>query len=117
MVADGIDYFNPFVGQYTLGDVQYLRFHSINNLHGMYWKQTKNFVDGCSAHFKDCTFEAFPGSHNNGFIYGPGGLGAFLVEGTRFAGRTFCALCSNQHCDIDDHTGALPCTPILVTMC
>jgi len=44
IAADGLDWGNNLVGQYDLGDIQYLRYHSVNNLHGMYWKATKNFA-------------------------------------------------------------------------
>ena len=38
--------------------MQFLRYHAINNLHGLYWKQTKNFADpAVTAHVKDSTFE------------------------------------------------------------
>jgi hypothetical protein len=141
VVEDGFDWANNFVGQYGLSDVQYLRYHSINNMHGLYWKSTKKFATaedigldtwhtGSSimsaasplpvAHVKDSTFE-FISDHDivkimkspyNGIasILGPGGLGAFIVEKTRFIGRVGAGhVSSNQHCDVGG-TGAL-CTP------
>lgn len=56
IVKDGLDFFNDFVGQYELGDIQYLRYTGVNNLKSMYWKHTKNFADGYSAHIKDSRF-------------------------------------------------------------
>lgn len=56
VVKDGLDYHNNLVGQYELGDVQWDHFRSINNNHGMYWKETKNFADGCSVHVKNSVF-------------------------------------------------------------
>lgn len=37
IVEDELDIGNDFSGQYALGDVQFLRWYSINNLHGIYW--------------------------------------------------------------------------------
>merc|ERR1719203_1504966 len=151
IVADGLDWGNNLVGQYDLGDVQYLRYHSINNLHGMYWKLTKNFATARdfvgdtwhartwdtglaiqpaqmgsnipTSHIKDSTFDwlnhlthpdvsRIMGSHAGGVghIYGPGGHGAFIIEGTRFSGSMNVAIGSNQHCTIGAGTGSL-CTP------
>jgi len=111
-IEDGLDFFNNLVGQYQLGDMQWLRFKSINNNHGMYWKATKNFADGCSPHLLDCTFQThqgYDGEHGVGLFLGPGGIGTFIIENTVFAGRANCAICSNQHCQVSG-TGVM-CTP------
>ena len=79
-VEDGLDFFNDFVGQYSVGDVQFLRFMSINNLKGLYWKETKNFVDNFTSHVKYSLFAYYSDSllqvpaHGNHFIVGPGGV-------------------------------------------
>jgi beta-glucanase (GH16 family) len=116
-VSDNIDFCNNFVGQYELGDIQYLRYKSVNNLMGMYWKHTKNFVDGTSSHIKDCSFywitnTNMPGLPAEGvaFMLGPGGLGAFVIENTSFKGAVGVAVAANQHCNVGPGTGGL-CTP------
>jgi parallel beta-helix repeat protein len=122
VVEDGLDYFNIFTGQYELGDVQYLRWNSLNNLHGMYWKHTKNFYGKPNhAHIKDSIFnwivtdeiKKISGTVDMGTaaIAGPGGTGAFLIENTQFKGRWSQMAAANQHCAVNNSgTGGL-CTP------
>jgi len=118
---------NVFSGQYGLGDVQFLRWHSINNLHGLYWKDTKQHAAaGIRAHVLDSLFEWIGpndsgpsgravwevlGSPGSGVahIAGPGGLGAFVIENTRFHGPMADQIAAGQHCGLSG-TGAL-CTP------
>ena len=118
---------NVFSGQYGLGDVQFLRWHSINNLHGLYWKDTKQHATGgIRAHVLDSLFEWIGpndsgpsgravwevlGSPGSGVahIAGPGGLGAFVIENTRFHGPMADQIAAGQHCGLSG-TGAL-CTP------
>ena len=47
---NNLDYQNDFVGHYNAGDIQYNGHQSYNNLQLIYWKETKNFENGCSAH-------------------------------------------------------------------
>ncbi len=49
-IVNNLDYHNVFVGQYGVGDLQYKQHTSISNNNLIYWKMTKNFEDGCSAH-------------------------------------------------------------------
>lgn len=49
-ISDNVDFDNVFVGQYDVGDLQYANHLSVRNNNLMYWKTTKNFHDGCSAH-------------------------------------------------------------------
>ncbi|UPR00717.1 G8 domain-containing protein [Chloropicon primus] len=123
VVEDQLEIGNSFSGQYALGDVQFLRWHAINNLHGIYWKETKAMASpGVTAHIKDSTFEWISswdhseirrilGSPEAGVaaIAGPGGLGAFIIEGTTFKGHLGTAIAANQHCGLTG-TGGL-CTP------
>ena len=106
--------------------MQYLRYHAINNLHGLYWKQTKNFADpAVTAHVKDSVFEWTlgraerlgeimgipPGHVGVGHILAPGGLGTFLLENTVFKGDMFAAIAGNHHCGVNfGGTGGI-CTP------
>lgn len=48
--VDHVDYHNGFVGQYEAGDIGYSGHTSTDNTNLIYWKETKNFADGCSAH-------------------------------------------------------------------
>ncbi|CAF3008670.1 unnamed protein product [Rotaria sp. Silwood2] len=98
-----IDYGNVFVGQYNAGDLQY-RFHtSIENNNLIYWKETKNFQDGCSSHIAD----SFYGSGNLAL---PGGHGAFILENMVFNNQVHFE--SSHHCQIGV-TGVL-CMPTYV---
>lgn len=49
-ILNHLDYDNIFVGQYEVGDIQYRGHVSVNNKNLIYWKETKNFEDGCAAH-------------------------------------------------------------------
>jgi hypothetical protein len=101
-----VDYGNVFVGQYNLGDVQYTHHTSINNLNLIYWKETKNFVDGCSAHIKD---GYYAGTQASGFLL-PSGHGTLIIENTQFA--NLVTLVSSHHCNVGV-TGVL-CMPTYV---
>jgi hypothetical protein len=84
-----VDYGNVFVGQYNAGDLQY-RFHtSINNNNLIYWKETKNFQDGCSAHIADSFYDT-------GNLALPGGHGAFILENMIFNNQVHFE--SSHHC-------------------
>ncbi len=86
---NNIDYGNVFVGQYNAGDLQY-RFHtSIDNNNLIYWKETKNFQDGCSAHIADSFYAS-------GNLALPGGHGAFLLENMIFNNQVHFE--SSHHC-------------------
>ena len=86
-----IDYDNVFVGQYNAGDLQY-RFHtSVRNQNLIYWKETKNFQDGCSAHIADSFYEA-------GNLALPGGHGTFILENMVFNNRVHFE--SSHHCNV-----------------
>jgi hypothetical protein len=85
-----VDYGNTFVGQYGAGDLQY-RFHSsLDNDNLIYWKDTKNFQDGCSAHLADSYYE-------KGNMALPGGHGTFIIENTLFHNQVNFE--SSHHCN------------------
>lgn len=137
IVADGLDWANLFVGAYGMGDVQMLRYHSINNGHGFYWKTTKNFATAQdiagetwdtgrqlmsgsglpTSHIKDSIFENLVdpevlrllGGSGGNHINGPGGHGTFIVERTSFSGPAGHAIMANQACE-SEWTGPL-CHP------
>jgi hypothetical protein len=102
-----------------MGDVQYLRQTSDTNLHGLYWKLTKNFVGAPRAHIKDSTFGwstdlvleiPMPANEAQAHVLASGGAGAFIVENTSFFGPARGGgFCGNHHCQVAG-TGSL-CTP------
>jgi len=98
------DYDNVFVGQYSAGDVQYRHHTSINNDNLIYWKETKNFYDGCSAHISQSYYQGDSAS----ILALPSGHGTFLIENTRFTSQLWFE--SNHHCNVGI-TGALLCMP------
>jgi hypothetical protein len=51
-LSDNVDYDSVFVGGYNMADIQWHAHSSLYCLSGMYWKNTKNFADGCSSHIK-----------------------------------------------------------------
>ena len=90
LLYDYIDYGNAFVGHYNAGDIQYYGHSSMNNLNKIYWKETKSFQDGCSAHI----------SHSylvNGTMALPDTIGSFIIEHTTLQG---ILLSVNHHCGI-----------------
>ena len=98
-----IDYSNVFVGQYNAGGLQY-RFHtSIQNQNLIYWKETKNFQDGCSAHIADSFYDT-------GNLALPGGHGTFILENMIFNNQIHFE--SSHHCQ-SGVTGVL-CMPTYV---
>lgn len=90
-----------FVGQYAMGDIRFDNYTSVNNLHGMYWKTSKNFADGSLYHIENSRFLNDPADHFGQLqLLGPGGPFTFGIANTRFAGGSVgCgALCAGQHC-------------------
>jgi hypothetical protein len=88
-IEANFDYDNVFVGQYGLGDVAYRRHSAMDSLNLLYYKETKNFADGCSAHVTQSHFRG-------GNLALPGGHGTFVIEHTHFAGDIH--LESSHHC-------------------
>jgi hypothetical protein len=87
---NNVDYGNAFVGHYSAGDIQYYGHSSMNNLNNIYWKETKSFQDGCSAHI----------SHSylvNGTMALPDTIGSFIIEYTTLQQ---IVLSVNHHCGI-----------------
>jgi hypothetical protein len=85
-----VDYGNAFVGHYSAGDLQYNGHHSTDSNNLMYWKETKNFQNGCGSHIV------------NGF-YARGRLAlpdqsSFIIENTVFGDEVL--LEANHHCNV-----------------
>jgi hypothetical protein len=91
------DYHNSFVGAYHLGDIQFRDHHSQESSNILYWKETKNFADGCAPHIIGSTFA-------DGNMDMPGGHGAFVMEDVTLKGRA--VMMANHHCGVGV-TGAL----------
>lgn len=90
VILNHYDYGNAFVGQYGGGDIQYRGHVNIDNLNSIYWKETKTFQDGCSAHITDSYY--LDGSADM-----PDAMGAFIIENTTFENY---GLRANHHCDV-----------------
>lgn len=96
---DHLDYHNAFVGHYEAGDIQYNGHNSYDNLNLLYWKETKNFQNGCSAHITD-------GHYSSGNMALPD-MATFIIENTTFGDGV--SLEPNHHCNVGI-TGVL-CMP------
>jgi len=122
VIEDSLDYSNNWSGGYGYGDHQWKGFHVINNLHGIYWKQTKPMADGRIGHVIDSKFETVNddreiqdvvgGGYGVVGIFQPGGWGAFHVHNTVFHGNFGDEIMANHHCQVGGNTGAL-CTPVI----
>jgi hypothetical protein len=62
-LSGNVDYDTIFIGGYNMGDTQWHAHASIDCLSGLYWKNTKNFADGCSAHVKGGFFHNSNGTY------------------------------------------------------
>lgn len=51
-----IDYGNAFVGHYNAGDIQHQGHNAYSNFNNLYWKETKNFANGCSSHLLGASY-------------------------------------------------------------
>merc|ERR550534_2703644 len=110
VVKDEFDWHNMFVGQYNMGDVQFVNYTGVNNAHNMYWKSSKNFADQRLWHILDSTILNDPTDRwGNLQFLGPGGPHVFGIKNTVFAGGPAgCgALCAGQHCGLGVADG--PC--------
>ncbi|CAE7249476.1 Cemip2 [Symbiodinium sp. CCMP2592] len=112
VIEDQFDWHNDFVGQYSMGDIAFLRFVSVNNAHDLYWKESKNFADGQSHHIRDSLFLSDPKDRTIikiALIAGPAGPFTFRITNTTFAGGGLgCgAICAAQHCGLGGAGG--PC--------
>ena len=72
------------------GDIQYKNHASLNNLNLMYWKETKNFDDDCSAHITSSYYE-------NGNMALPD-QATFIIENTIFGDNVNIE--ANHHCQV-----------------
>lgn len=99
-IWNNADYGNTFVGHYGAGDIRYHSHTSVDNANAIYWKETKSFADGCSAHISHSHFR-------NGTMALPDTLGSFIIEHSTLDN---ILLEANHHCGIGGTTGFL-CMP------
>ncbi len=99
---NNVDFQSAFVGGYSVADFQYSSHSAFGNLNNVYWKETKNFHDGCSAHITDSYY-------SDGNIALPDEA-AFIIENTQFVGQSNFE--STHHCNVGV-TGFL-CMPTYV---
>eukprot|EP01051_Picozoa_sp_SAG22_P006118 SAG22_NODE_389_length_11276_cov_12.397244_6_plen_1512_part_00 len=99
-LVDATDYDNTWMGSYSLGDLQYQGHNQPQSANTMYWKETKNMADRCSAHILDSTF-------GHGFLSLPDARGTVLIENSTFRGQS--SFGANHHCGVGV-TGML-CNP------
>ena len=102
VLMNNVDYDNVFVGGYSYGDVQYQGHISANNNNNIYWKESKNFADGCSAHVSSSYF-------TDGNLALPDSA-AFIIENSVVTG--YSSFETNHHCN-EGSTGFL-CSPTYV---
>jgi hypothetical protein len=89
-VHNNVDYGNAFVGGYNVNDVQFRGHVAWDNLNNLYWKETANFADGCSAHISGGWF-------SNGNLALPD-MAGFIIEDSVFTGGA--QLETNHHCNV-----------------
>ncbi|KAK1742392.1 hypothetical protein QTG54_006957 [Skeletonema marinoi] len=101
-IVNNVDYYNAFVGHYEAGDMQYNGHQSFENNNLMYWKETKNFENGCSAHITGS-------SYAEGNVALPD-QATFIIENTHFGNGV--QLEASHHCGVGS-TGGL-CQPTYI---
>jgi len=89
-ILNNVDYDTVFVGHYNAGDMQHRGHTSYGNNNLIYWKETKNFADGCAAHLSD-------GYYAHGNMALPD-QGTFIIERVVF--DAYVVLEANHHCNV-----------------
>jgi len=106
LIETQFDWHNMFVGQYYVGDISYKGLISVNNVHGMYWKRSKNFADEVSYHIQDSVFLNDPNDHVFGIFHSflPGGQFTFRMKDVTYAGGkqhpNMGVIAAPQHCGL-----------------
>jgi hypothetical protein len=101
-IVDNVDYHNQFVGSYSMGDIQFAQHTSFDNDNLLYWKDTKNFADGCSSHHIDNTFQG------PGIMQLPDGAATTIFERSTFKGDLYFQ--ANHHCGLG--ISGMLCNPV-----
>ena len=115
LVEDQFDWHNTFVGGYFFGDISFVRYKSVNNVHGLYWKFSKNFADDESIHVQDSIFVNDPDDQIGMLrLYLPGGSFTFRMKNVTFAGGPFQpdggVINAPQHCGLPEYNDGNPGT-------
>ena len=100
--SSNVDYSNTFVGGYQVGNLQYQNHVARGNFNNIYWKESNDFVDGCSAHITNSDYQ-------DGNIALPD-MAAFIIENTLFTGQSKFE--SAHHCNVGV-TGYI-CMPMFI---
>eukprot|EP00930_Biecheleria_cincta_P056436 TRINITY_DN42567_c0_g1_i1.p1 TRINITY_DN42567_c0_g1~~TRINITY_DN42567_c0_g1_i1.p1 ORF type:complete len:863 (-),score=115.76 TRINITY_DN42567_c0_g1_i1:230-2818(-) len=114
LVEDQLDWHNVFVGHYSLGDVSFVRYTSVNNQHAMYWKEGKTFADPEAHHVRDSVIANDPSDRVLGLLnfLGPAGPFTFRMTNVTFLGGGVAPgcgmICAGQACGLN--AGGGPCT-------
>eukprot|EP00931_Biecheleriopsis_adriatica_P067560 TRINITY_DN4167_c0_g1_i1.p1 TRINITY_DN4167_c0_g1~~TRINITY_DN4167_c0_g1_i1.p1 ORF type:complete len:1079 (-),score=142.05 TRINITY_DN4167_c0_g1_i1:102-3338(-) len=110
-IWNDFNWHNQFVGQYAMGDIQFINYTSVNNAHAMYWKTSKNFADGRLWHVVDSFFANDPSdSYGSLQFLGPSGPFTFGMKNSVFFGDrvgVHGALAAGQNCKLGGAGG--PC--------
>eukprot|EP00440_Ansanella_granifera_P037063 gb/GFBE01040220.1/.p1 GENE.gb/GFBE01040220.1/~~gb/GFBE01040220.1/.p1 ORF type:complete len:1500 (+),score=225.46 gb/GFBE01040220.1/:1-4500(+) len=110
-IRDEFNWHNIYVGQYAMGDIQFINFTSVNNAHAMYWKQSKNFADGRLWHVLDSTFANDPNDKIGILQFlGPSGPFTFGMKNCKFLGTGppgVATIAAGQNCGMGGAGG--PC--------
>jgi len=101
-ILDNVDYHNEYVGSYAMGDIQFSRHTSFDSSNILYWKDTKNFADGCSSHHVDNIFQG------PGIMQLPDGAATVIFERNTFKGNIL--LQANHHCGLG--VSGMLCNPV-----
>lgn len=89
-LLNNVDYDTVFVGHYNAGDMQHRGHVSYGNNNLIYWKETKNFADGCGAHIAN-------GYYAHGNMALPD-QSTFIIQDTTF--DVYVVLTANHHCNV-----------------
>eukprot|EP00930_Biecheleria_cincta_P009405 TRINITY_DN11114_c0_g1_i1.p1 TRINITY_DN11114_c0_g1~~TRINITY_DN11114_c0_g1_i1.p1 ORF type:complete len:1517 (-),score=202.87 TRINITY_DN11114_c0_g1_i1:132-4682(-) len=113
VIEDQLEYNNLRSGQYSSGDIQYLRLTSISVDSSMYWKASKNFADLATSHVKDSIFAGGRiGSYQfraGPSFLGPAGPFTFVMENVSFYGtRDGVVIGAGQHCGLASLNNGVP---------
>jgi len=113
LIEDQFDWHNQFVGGYYMGDISWVRYTSVNNAHGLYWKWSKNFADGVSYHLRDGIIANDPDDHVIGRLKMllPGGPLVFRMKNVTFAGGPSPesgVIAAPQHCGLAHQNNNIP---------
>ena len=112
LIEDQFDWHNTFVGGYFFGDISWVRYTSVNNVHALYWKISKNFANPADYHVKDSIIVNDPNDHiGQLYMLLPGGNFQFKMKNVTFAGGPSVygagVLNAPQHCGLPEYNNGI----------